>query len=160
VSGCCSQKPSGLYGRIKVASELENASGGLGLVTQVVVAGKTGEPGRQTFDFWRDRVSTAKHARHALGQLRQSCAWMFGCTSVNQLQPPSRTGSLLYCKQLDCSVSPCVAATFCPDLGSFARGAPRPQQRSQYQVWHTAVFSFTPFALAVNGYPMALHEHC
>jgi hypothetical protein len=49
VSACCSQKPSALYSRIKVASELENASGGLGLVTQVVVAGKTGEPHRQ----WR-----------------------------------------------------------------------------------------------------------
>lgn len=39
---CCSHKPSGLYSRIKVASELVNASGGLALVTQVVVASKTG----------------------------------------------------------------------------------------------------------------------
>lgn len=38
----CSHKPSGLYSRIKVVSELVNASGGLGLVTQVVVASKTG----------------------------------------------------------------------------------------------------------------------
>jgi hypothetical protein len=42
VCPCCSHKPSGLYSRIKVASELVNASGGLALVTQVVVASKTG----------------------------------------------------------------------------------------------------------------------
>lgn len=39
----CRHKPSDLYSRIKVASELTTASGGLGLVTQVVVASKTGK---------------------------------------------------------------------------------------------------------------------
>lgn len=59
---CCSHKPSGLYSRIKVASELVNASGGLALVTQVVVASKTGE----------------------LQPLRQTCPHKMGCRSCRE----------------------------------------------------------------------------